>query len=148
MPTGNAPTYIWVINNFYCLQSCVLYQKFESKYFWGNTNMYFHFLSFFHTGITKVIEFLFHGRQDSMYPTKSIQWLLVFQWFNRHKFNMNSFLSFLIYIFYRDILFANNHFFVILLWCAHNHSCNKCILNVSVILFTKEFVNLYEKKNH
>ena len=49
----------------------------HAKFFRGNINIYLHFVSFLHIDVSEVFEILPQIRQEFIYSTKSISWVLM-----------------------------------------------------------------------
>ena len=49
---------------------CIIYiNPLHAKFFWGNINIYLHFVSFLHIDVTQVVEILPQIRQEPTYST-------------------------------------------------------------------------------
>ena len=49
----------------------------RAKFFWGNINIYLHFMSFLHIDLTQVLKTLPQVREGPTYSIESISWLLM-----------------------------------------------------------------------
>ena len=49
----------------------------RAKFFWGNINIYLHFMSFLHIDLTQVLKIPPQVRPGPIYSTQSISWLLM-----------------------------------------------------------------------
>ena len=58
----------------------VLINPLRAKFFWGNLNIYLHFMAILHTDLTRVLKTLPQVRKRPTYSIQSISWLLMSPW--------------------------------------------------------------------